>query len=232
MISCQCTVDIHARITHRQTNCLRQVRFRILIFSALQEQHTPRRPCIRIIAVHLDGLIRIVHSLQRILLFQRHLRTHQVRIRITRRDTNQRIQIRTCLRVFLLVHPAQSQVMPQTDILRIHLQGLAIILDSPLIILLADTRNTANLIRIHHKRIAFQRLRTVGLRPLIIIQVHLSQSTVKIRFSQIRFRPDYLIEILDREDIILKIKCIFPDGHNPVRINLRQGNHREKHTYI
>ena len=139
MISCQRTVDIHARITHRQTNCLRQVRFRILILSALQEQHTARRPCIRIITVHLDSLVRIRHGLQRILLFQRHLRTHQVRIRITRRDTNQRIQIRTCLRIFLLVHPAQSQVMPQTDILRIHLQGLAVILDSPLIILLADT---------------------------------------------------------------------------------------------
>ena len=108
MVSCQRTVDIHARITHRQTNRLRQVRFRILILSALQEQHTSRRPCIRIIAVHLDGLVRIVHGLQRILLLQRHLRTHQVRIRITRRDTNQRIQIRTCLRIFLLVHPAQS----------------------------------------------------------------------------------------------------------------------------
>ena len=122
--------------------------------------------------------------------------------------------------------------MPQTDILRIHLQGLAVILDSPLIILLTDTGNTANLIRIHHKRIAFQSLRTVGFRTLIIIQVHFGQSTIKIRFSQIRLRPDYLIEILDREDIVLKVKCIFPDGHNPVRINLRQGNHREKHTYI
>ena len=108
MVSCQCTVDIHARITYRQTDCLRQVRFRVLILSALQEQHTARRPCIRIIAVHLDGLVRIVHSLQRILLLERHLRTHQVRIRITRRNTNQRIQIRTCLRIFLLVHPAQS----------------------------------------------------------------------------------------------------------------------------
>ena len=232
MVSCQCTVDIYTCITYRQTDCLRQVRFRILILSALQEQHTSRRPCIRIIAVHLDGLVRIVHGLQRILLLQRHLRTHQVRIRITRRDTNQRIQIRTCLRIFLLVHPAQSQVMPQADILRVQFQGLPVILDSPLIILLTDTGNTTNLICIHHKRIAFQRLRTVGFRPLIIIQVHLGQSTVKIRFSQIRFRPDYLIEILDREDIILKIKCIFPDGHNPVRINLRQGNHREKHTYI
>ena len=51
--------------------------------------------------------------------------------------------------------------------------------------------------------------------------------SIEIRIRQIRLCINHLIEILNRKDIILKIKRITPYRHHPVRIYLCRSHYRE-----
>ncbi|CDC59234.1 unknown [Phocaeicola coprophilus CAG:333] len=122
--------------------------------------------------------------------------------------------------------------MPQAYVLRIQFQGPLIVFNSTFIILLANPGNTSHLISIYDERIPFKCFRAVTLGTRIVIQIHFRQSPIEIRISQIWFRIDYLIKILDRKNVIFKIKSVLSDSHHPIRINLGKCRNRDKYTYI
>ena len=110
--------------------------------------------------------------------------------------------------------------MPQSDILRIIMQSLLIIFNSPVKFALTDSGKATNLISTYHKRIALDSRITVCFRTLKIFQIQFGQSPEKIRLIQIRFSVNYLVEVLNGKYIILKIKSVSGDSHHPIRIYL------------
>ena len=100
-------------------------------------------------------------------------------------------------------------------------QTLGIVVDSALIIPKILSGNPPNLIGIDNKRITFDTKGTIFFCPFKIIEAQLRNSSIKIRLGHIRLYLYYLIEILHRQNIVLKIKCITSDIHHSIGINLR-----------
>ena len=110
--------------------------------------------------------------------------------------------------------------MPQSNVLRIIMQRFLIVFNSTVKFTLPDSRQTTNLISTNHKRITLNSRVTIRFRSLIILQVHLCQRPEKIRLIQIWLRINYLVEILNRKHVVLKIQRIAGNSHHPLRINL------------
>ena len=92
--------------------------------------------------------------------------------------------------------------------------------------------HTAHLIGVHDEGVALDGQRGVLLGTIVILEVDFSHGTVEIRLGKKRLGFNHLIKILNRQDVILKVKCIATDGHHLVGIDLRpcgapgQGHHR------
>ena len=155
------------------------------------------------------------------------LTTHQIGLCISGGNGDQLIQIILRPLIILLPDTAKGHIMPYPYVLRIKFQRLGIIFYSSRKIILLDPCQSTHLISTYHKRIPLNSLRTITLRPLKIIQIYLRQTSIEIRIRQIRLCINHLIEILNRKDIILKIKRITPYRHHPVRIYLCRSHYRE-----
>ena len=110
--------------------------------------------------------------------------------------------------------------MPQPFILRRMLQSFTIITHRICILSLIDTGKSTHLVAIHHKRIAENSFRAVGLGTCKIVQIELGQSPIKIGFSHIGFGTDYLTKVLYRQYIIIKVQRIPTHPHHMVGIHL------------
>ena len=119
--------------------------------------------------------------------------------------------------------------MPQSNVLRIIMQRFLIVFNSTVKFTLPDSRQTTNLISTNHKRITLNSRVTIRLRSLKIFQIQLGQCSEEIRFIQIRLSINYLVKVLDRKYIVLKIKSVPGYGHHPVRIYLSTHQCGEQH---
>ena len=119
--------------------------------------------------------------------------------------------------------------MPQSNVLRIIMQRFLIVFNSTVKFTLPDSRQTTNLISTHHKWIALDSCITVCFSTLKILQIQFSQCPEEIRFIQIRLSINYLVKVLDRKYIVLKIKSVPGYGHHPVRIYLSTHQCGEQH---
>jgi hypothetical protein len=96
--------------------------------------------------------------------------------------------------------------MPKALILRVIAQRTVIVLDRLSILLLIDSTETAELIGADDIRIALNSLRTVILCTAIVLKVEFGYPTEEPRLIEPRLLTDSLIEILDRQDIVLIIE--------------------------
>ena len=204
-----------------------KIGFRIFISLLLQTKDSTAGPCICIITVYFNRLAKVFFGSQSIFLLQIHLTTHQIGLCISGGNGDQLIQIILRPLIIFLPDTAKGHIMPYPYILRIKLQCLGIIFYSSRKIILLDPCQSTHLISTYHKRIPLNSFRTITLRPLKIIQIYLRQTSIEIRIRQIRLCINHLIEILNRKDIILKIKRITPYRHHPVRIYLCRSHYRE-----
>ena len=94
--------------------------------------------------------------------------------------------------------------------------------------------NAAHLIGIHNERIDFERLVAILLGTLIVVEVDFCHSTIEIRLGKIRLCLDYLIEILNRQHIILKIQGVATNVQHLLGVDLRTGfgGHEHQQQYI
>ena len=74
-----------------------------------------------------------------------------------------------------------------------------------------------------YKRIALDGQRCIGLGTLIVLQIDFCHSTVKIGLGEKWFGLDYLVEVLDGKDVVLKVKGVATYIEHLRRIDLRQG---------
>ena len=220
MESGQSTVYIITRVLRAQMNRTVQIRFRFCIVGLLQANNSPCRPCVRIILIQFESRIKVLQRRNRILLLQRNLSPHQISTCIARRNFQQALQILLGCVIILFLNMRQGQIVPQGDVFRIIMQCFLIILNRPVEFTLTNPCQSTNLICTYYKRIPFDSLVTIRFRSLIILQVHLCQRPEKIRLIQIWLRINYLVEILNRKHVVLKIQRIAGNSHHPLRINL------------
>ena len=220
MESGQSTVYIITRVLRAQMNRTVQIRFRFCIVGLLQADNSPCRPCVRIILIQFESRIKVLQCRNRILLLQKNLSPHQISTCIARRNFQQALQILLGCVIILFLNMRQGQIVPQGDVFRIIMQCFLIILNRPVEFTLTNPCQSTNLICTYYKRIPFDSLVTIRFRSLIILQVHLCQRPEKIRLIQIWLRINYLVEILNRKHVVLKIQRIAGNSHHPLRINL------------
>jgi hypothetical protein len=110
--------------------------------------------------------------------------------------------------------------VPQTTIVGGIFQVTRIVVDSLREFLLLDTRQSAQFVKVGDIRITLDSLRTIVLGTSIIIEVILGYAPVEPRFIEIRFGYDSLIEVLDRQHVVLVIERGTPYGDESVGIEL------------
>ena len=114
---------------------------------------------------------------------------------------------------FFLGHIFQSHIVVGYGF-AIFLQGLS--------------RYASHLICIYYKRIDFERLVAVGLGSAIVIEIDFCHCAIEIWHGKIGFCLYHLVEILYRQHIVLKIKCVAPYVEHLLGVNLSfHAHHRQ-----
>ena len=162
----QSPVYVVARITCAQVYRLVQILFSFLVVGLLKT---------------VNGLIKILQGLYRIVLLEIDLTAHQVRTRIAGSYGEQLAQILFGSIEILFLHMTKREVMPKYNILRVVLQSRLVVLDRTVELILADTCQTSYLISAYNKRIALNSLIAIRFRSLKIVQVDFCQRTEEIR---------------------------------------------------
>ena len=170
----QSPVYVVARITCAQVYRLVQILFSFLVVGLLKADNSTGSPAVRVVTVHINGLIKI-------LLLEIDLTAHQVRTRIAGSYGKQLAQILFGSIEILFLHMTKREVMPKYHILRVVLQSRFVVLDRTVELILADTCQTSYLISAYNKRIALNSLIAIRFRSLKIVQVDFCQRTEEIR---------------------------------------------------
>ena len=177
----QSPVYVVARITCAQVYRLVQILFSLLVVGLLKTDNGTGGPTVGVVTVHINGLIKILQGLYRIVLLEIDLTAHQVRTRIAGSYGEQLAQILFGSIEILFLHMTKREVMPKYHILRVVLQSRLVVLDRTVELILADTCQTSYLISAYNKRIALNSLIAIRFRSLKIVQVDFCQRTEEIR---------------------------------------------------
>ena len=154
----QSPVYVVARITCAQVYRLVQILFSFLVVGLLKTDNGTGGPAVGVVTVHINGLIKILQGLYRIVLLEIDLTAHQVRTRIAGSYGEQLAQILFGSIEILFLHMTKREVMPKYNILRVVLQSRLVVLDRTVELILADTCQTSYLISAYNKRIALNSL--------------------------------------------------------------------------
>ena len=91
------------------------------------------------------------------------------------------------------------------------------------VLLLLNARKAPQLVDVDHVGITLQSCCAVALSAGIVVEIILGHPTEEPWLVEIGLGRNGLIEVLDREDVILVIKGRTPDGDEPVSVELGPG---------
>ena len=194
---------------------------RIIIGIVQHFNNSPLSICSRYVFIYRNSFIYIINRFYRIALLQIELGPTHITVVIVRMQSYEFIETFFGFVIFFQLHFGNSLIIQKRPIFGGITQTLGIVVDSALIIPKILSGNPPNLIGIDNKRITFDTKGTIFFCPFKIIEAQLRNSSIKIRLGHIRLYLYYLIEILHRQNIVLKIKCITSDIHHSIGINLR-----------
>ena len=124
---------------------------------------------------------------------------------------------------FLFTH---CLVLQKSLVFRHLFQSLVIVGHSALVVTQVLPRHASHLISVHDKWISLYGKRCVFLRAFVVVKAYLCYCPIEVWFCQIRLDFYYLIEVLYRENIVLKIQGVATYVQHVVGVDLPKSFYR------
>ena len=122
--------------------------------------------------------------------------------------------------IILVFNAAKHTIVPKPLTGRVVLDGMVVVVDGTLVVLLADTAKTAQLVLSGNVGIQPDGFRAVGLGSHIVIQVELGNATEEPGLVEKGLGGDGLVEILNGEHVVLIVESGSSGSQNTVDVVL------------
>ena len=141
---------------------------------------------------------------------------------------NNRVDVAVRTGIILVVHTTSCTVVPIVSITRINLNSPVVIGYGLLKLALPDTRNGPKIVDIFDIGIQRDSLTCIFFGPYIIVQIILGDGAVLPWLVKVGPKRDDLVEILHGKHVVLVVEGYLSACHQPINIELRTGNQRDK----
>ena len=230
VIACQRTIHIIIGHGGLQMNGFSKLLVCIFPLFTAQTDHRPHRPGLSIIGIEFQRAVEKGRGLHGISLLHAHFCLELIDFCVGFPSVHHRIEFEIRLVKVLVLYATQRTIIPQVHVHGVIGYGLVIIGGGIAIFLLSDTAHSAKFIDSGHVGIQADCFRTIVLRTEIIIEIVFRQGPEIPWFIEIRLGGDYLVEILDGQNVVFIIERTAPGHDDSVNVILGTRGQKGKKT--
>ena len=172
--------------------------------------HAAHHPCLTVVLVQFEGFIQMTCRPDGIFLTESHFSLQLPCLGVVFPAVGHRVEVGIGLIVILVLNATEHTVVPKTLTGGIILDAAIVVGNSFLVLLLADTAKTAQLVLTGNVRIETDGLGTVVLGSHPVVEIELGHSPEEPGLVEIGLSGNDLIEILYGQHVILIIEGCTP----------------------